>query len=270
MVPTVTGRPVVGISCCLRNIAFGDYPPLGHHTVFHRYVDYAVGALDVVPVLVPALSSAGDSMSWLADRLDGVLLTGSPSNVGVRMDDGLARYIQPVGQPDHARDATTASLIERCLAQGIPVLGICRGLQELNVARGGALHEELHSMDRHRDHRSDKTLDPESRYGPAHPLNVTGATLQRILHDSGWSGRPPLVNSLHSQGASTLGRGVVCEATADDGVIEAISIPGAAGFALGVQWHIEWGASTEGLDGAISRAFAAACVQRMERRRAAA
>ncbi|MGS0628467.1 MULTISPECIES: gamma-glutamyl-gamma-aminobutyrate hydrolase family protein [Photorhabdus] len=100
-------RPIVGVSCCLRSIAFGDYPPTPHHTVFHKYVDFVVRQLKAVPILLPAtpeIANSPDGYNSLISRLDGVLLTGSPSNVGVRWQKGKFTRILPVGLADHERD----------------------------------------------------------------------------------------------------------------------------------------------------------------------
>ncbi|AEG94249.1 gamma-glutamyl-gamma-aminobutyrate hydrolase family protein [Ramlibacter tataouinensis] len=262
-------RPVVGVSCCLRNIAFGDYPPTPHHTAFHKYVDYVVNALDAVPVLlpaVPAAPSAPGGLSALVERLDGLLLTGSPSNVGVRLQGGSFIKTQPLGSADYARDMTTLPLILDCLDSNVPILGICRGMQELNVAFGGDLHQELHAIAGNMDHRSDKQLPYEQRYQPRHTLRLArGSQLEALARAAHLGESDFRVNSLHGQGVSRLGSRVLAQAHAEDGVVEAISVQGHA-FALGVQWHIEWMDGSSPLDCAITAAFRAACTDRLRAR----
>lgn len=261
--------PVVGVSCCLRGIAFGDYPPTPHHTVFHKYVDYVLNELHAVPVLIaatPSLGGPAGALSLLTDRLDGVLFTGSPSNVGLRRHGEELAEIEPVGQPDRARDETTHWLIRHCLSQGVPMLGICRGMQEMNVAFGGELHQQVHELGGFEDHRSDKSLPYQERYKASHAIRVAeGSYLSRLIERSGRACLEQRVNSLHSQAVSDLGDGVAIQATSEDGVTEAIALTGALNFAMGVQWHIEWGASANDLDGVISAAFRAACVARARR-----
>ena len=263
-------RPVVGLSCCLREIAFADYPPTPHHTVFHKYVDYVRDELQAIPVLIAATPSLGGhigALSTLAHRLDGVLFTGSPSNVSLRRHDDQPVEIEISGQRDRARDETTYWLIQHCLSQGVPMLGICRGMQELNVACGGDLHQQVHELDGFRDHRSDKSLAYEERYKATHPIHVKeGSYLNDLIERSGRAGLELRVNSLHSQAVSELGEGIAIQATSEDGVTEAIALTDARGFAMGVQWHIEWGASANDLDRIISVAFRAACVARALRR----
>lgn len=262
-------RPVVGISCCLRGIAFGDYPPTPHHTVFHKYVDYVLNELQAVPVLIaatPTLGGPSGALSRLADRLDGVLFTGSPSNVGLRRRGEELTEINPVGQTDRARDETTHWLIRHCLSKGVPMLGICRGMQEMNVACGGELHQQVHELSGFEDHRSNKSLPFQERYKARHVIRVEeGSYLSSLIERSGRAGLEQRVNSLHSQAVSHLGNGVAIQASSEDGVTEAITLTGARDFAMGVQWHIEWGESASDLDGVISAAFRAACVARAMR-----
>ncbi len=221
--------PLVGVTCCLRRTeaAFA-------HQVGDKYVDAVVDGAGAVPVLVPALGPRLDGDAVIA-RLDGLLVTGSPSNLDPAYYGGPPA---PPGDPaDPARDATTLPLIRRALACGLPLFAICRGIQELNVALGGTLHPALHEVPGRRDHRSDKSRPYEERYGPAHRLRlVRGGLLWRLL-----GGVEEIeVNSLHAQGIDRLAPGLAVEAVAEDGTIEAVRVAEAEAFALAVQWHPEW------------------------------
>jgi putative glutamine amidotransferase len=187
-----------------------------------------------VPVLIPAIGAALP-LDALLDRLDGILVTGSPSNVDPAHYGGPAP--REGNLADVARDATTLPLIRRALERGIPLLAICRGIQELNVALGGSLHQHVHELPGRRDHRSDKTKDYAGRYAPVHPIALTeGGRLIEVM-----GGASTIqVNSLHGQGIDRIAPGLVVEALAEDGTIEAVSAPSCPGFALGVQWHPEW------------------------------
>lgn len=265
----MTRRPVIGISCCLRSLVFGDYPPTPHHVVFHKYVDYVTERLDGIALLLPAVPGAGVLCGWreLVSRIDGVLLTGSPSNVGLRRGAKGFERISPKGSPDYARDETTIKLVQQCLDSGVPVLGICRGMQEINIALGGGLHEELWAVEGFQDHRSDKTLPFQQRYQPRHSVSVIqDSMLDDLLKAAGTGITKFDVNSLHGQGVSTLGDGVSVQARSSDGVIEAIAVREAAAFTMGVQWHIEWGDDDQMLDGFVTAAFRTACYAAVNKR----
>jgi putative glutamine amidotransferase len=259
---------VIGISCCQRALAFGNYPLLPHHVVFHKYVEYVTDRLRAIPVLLPAVPAVGlGDWSELLKRLDGVLLTGSPSNIGLRAEESKFRRIETIGIADRARDETTMPLINQCIESGVPVLGICRGMQEINVALGGDLHEELHALEGVQDHRSDKSLPYEERYLPRHEIAITeDSLLSDLLSTSGTRERTFTVNSLHGQGLSTLGRGVRPQAFSMDGVVEAIAVSAAPAFTMGVQWHIEWSVGGQILDACVTDAFREACNMAASRR----
>ena len=243
-----TTVPLVGVTAC---------PKANDHSTFHtvqdKYVDAVVQGTGAVPVLIPAIGPALD-VDALLDRLDGIMVTGSPSNVDP------AHYGGPPpregNEADPARDATTLPLIRRALERGIPLLAICRGIQELNVAMGGSLHQHVHELPGRRDHRSDKTKSYAERYEPVHGISLApGGRLQQVL---GGAARVD-VNSLHGQGIDRLAPGLVVEATADDGTIEAVSAPGCPGFALAVQWHPEWRVRESPVSTRLFAAFAEAC-----------
>ena len=143
----------------------------------------------------------------------------------------------------------------QAIDQGVPVLGICRGFQEMNVAFGGTLHQRLFEVGGYIEHREDKTQPVEVQYGPAHEVRFEpGGLLHQIAGCSSAQ-----VNSLHTQGVATLASGLQPEATAPDGLIEAFSVSQATQFALGVQWHPEWQVRSNPLYLSIFQAFGNAC-----------
>lgn len=221
--------PLIGVTAC-----FKPRDDIHFHSVGEKYVDAVVVGAGGLPVLIPAIGDRLDPAQLLA-RLDGLLVTGSPSNVDP------ARYGGPPPRPDNladpARDATTLPLIRLAIARGVPLLAICRGLQELNVAYGGTLHQHVHEISGRFDHRSDKTKPLPDRYGPVHPVDLRpGGKLQALLEGA----TRIQVNSLHGQGIDRLAPDLDVEAVAQDGTIEAVSVRDAKGFALAVQWHPEW------------------------------
>lgn len=252
-------RPLVGVTACLRENGRGGW----HHAVGDRYVQAALSAVGALPVLIPAvgreLAEEGamtEALDRLLDTLDGVLLTGSPSNVephhygGDPSREGTAH--------DAARDATTLPLIRHAIERGVPLFAICRGLQEVNVALGGTLHQLVHEVDGRRDHRSPKAPDPDVNYAPVHDIEIVeGGMLHRLLGE-----RRVRVNSLHAQGVDRLAPRAKLEAIADDGQVEAFSVPDAPGFALALQWHPEYKALDNPVSMKLFGAFAASCRQR--------
>lgn len=221
--------PLVGVTSCLKS-----RDEVHFHSVGDKYVDAVVAGAAAVPVLIPAIGERLDP-DELLDRLDGLMVTGSPSNVDPSLYGGPPA--REGNEADPARDATALPLIIHALAKGVPVLCICRGLQELNVALGGSLHQHVQELPGRLDHRSDKTKTFKERYGLAHPIALTpGGALQALFE-----GAPRIeVNSLHGQGIDRVADRLVVEAVADDGTVEAVSVRDAQGFALGVQWHPEW------------------------------
>ena len=157
--------PLVGVTSC-----FKTRDDFHFHSVGSKYVDAVVAGAAAVPVLIPALGPRLDPDNLLA-RLDGLMVTGSPSNVDPTHYGGPPA--REGNEADPARDATTLPLIRQALAQGVPLLCICRGLQELNVALGGSLHQHVQEVPGRFDHRSDKTKPLRERYGLAHPVRLT-------------------------------------------------------------------------------------------------
>jgi putative glutamine amidotransferase len=200
-----------------------------------------------LPVLIPPL---GERMLGLLDDLAGLLVPGSPSNVHPSHYEGGESETPDFH--DLERDHTTLPLIRAAIARGIPVLAICRGIQELNVALGGTLWQRVHVQPGMNDHRGGPGPH-ETRYGPKHPIAVCGSLARIVGADT------IQVNSLHGQAIDRLGKGLVVEARAPDGTIEAVALPSARGWLLGVQWHPEWAFATNPHSVAIFAAFGDAC-----------
>ena len=225
------------------------------HMVGEKYIDAVAQGAQAVPLLIPALGQ-GIDMASLLTACDGLLLTGSPSNVDPQHYGGPASEPGTLHDPD--RDATTLPLIRQAIAAGLPVLAICRGFQEMNVAYGGTLHQKLQDVPGYDDHREDESLTLEAQYAPAHEVLLEpGGQLQKI------AGADRLqVNSLHGQGVERLGGDLHIEARAPDGVIEAFRVAGASAFALGLQWHPEWQFARDRFSSALFAAFGEASRQR--------
>ncbi|MBI1205789.1 MAG: gamma-glutamyl-gamma-aminobutyrate hydrolase family protein [Azospirillum sp.] len=247
--------PLVGVPACIRDL--GEQP---FHVVGDKYLRAISEGAGALPLLIPALGEAID-VELLLSRLDGLLITGSPSNVEPR------HYAGPPSEPgtlhDPARDATTLPLIRAAVDRGVPLLAICRGIQELNVALGGSLHQQVHEVPGLMDHR-DRDEDPlEVQYGPAHAVDLSlDGVLARL------TGQKTLtVNSLHGQGIDRLARRLAVEATAPDGLIEAVRVADAPGFALGLQWHPEWRFRERPDSVALFAAFGAAVAEHARQRR---
>lgn len=262
---------LLGVVCDLETVTLPGFGPLPHHVVFERYLEGLLAVVDAAPVLVPALARHRVVEGAVARRylasLDGLVCPGGASNVHP------ARYGAPHAEAatDVARDGTAIPLLALAVEAGVPVLGICRGMQELNVALGGTLAAAVHEIPGRRDHRSRRELPFEERYRPAHPLRVVaGGWLDRMCAHADVDARSLSVNSLHAQAVDTLGRGVVVEATADDGTVEMIRVEGSSALAIGVQWHLEWHVAEARLHRAILQAFGEACASRASDRRRAA
>jgi putative glutamine amidotransferase len=221
------------------------------HMVGEKYIEAVASGASAMPVLIPALGANLDLPSLL-DACDGLLLTGSASNVEPYHYGGPAS--EPGTLHDPNRDATTLPLIPRAIAAGLPVLAICRGFQEMNVAYGGTLCQRLHEVAGYQDHREDETAPLEVQYGPAHEVSLEPGGWLRALA----TGERLQVNSLHWQGIDRLGQDLEVEARAPDGVIEAFRVADAANFAIGLQWHPEWQFAQNPFSSALFAAFGAA------------
>jgi putative glutamine amidotransferase len=216
-----------------------------------RAVADVAGALPLMFAGTPEITDIGA----LLDVVDGILLTGARANVHPTRFRAEAH---PKHEPyDEARDHLALALVEICVARGVPIFGVCRGLQEMNVAFGGSLHPEIRELPGRINHRMPRLEngeihpDPTVIFADRHDVRLTpGGAFARIL------GRETIrVNSLHGQGILELGERVVVEGVAEDGTIEAISIADAPGFALGVQWHAEFDPQANQVNRALFQAF---------------
>lgn len=222
--------------------------PHPFHAVGEKYAIAVREGAGATPVLIPVLEDP-IATDEILSMVDGIFLTGSPSNVSPKAY-GVADYRDGM-LLDHQRDTTTLPLIRRAIERGKPLLAVCRGFQEMNVAFGGSLHQHLEEVEGRIDHREDKSAPLEVQYAHAHEIELEPSGLLQPL-----AGRNSVrVNSLHGQGIDRLGTGLVVEATAPDTTIEAIRPAIASRFALGVQWHPEWKFWEDSFSAAILSAF---------------
>jgi putative glutamine amidotransferase len=245
-----TVRPLIGIPADRRMV--GAHP---FHMVGEKYARAVLDAAQAAPLLIPSLAEEL-RFDELLERLDGILFTGSPSNVEPHLYQGAPSA--PGTLHDPARDATTLPLIRKAVQAGVPVFGICRGFQEMNVAFGGTLHQRLHELPGYLDHRDDESQPLEVQYGPAHDVVLEPGGVLRSLA----SAERIRVNSLHSQGIDRLGGELAVEARAPDGVVEAFRVRLAQRFALAVQWHPEWQVMANPFSRALFAAFGQASRER--------
>jgi putative glutamine amidotransferase len=247
--------PLVGLPCCTRLV--GEHPT---HWVGEKYIAAVSEAAEALPLLVPALAERVAPAEVVA-RLDGLLLTGSRSNVEPHHYDGAPSAEGTLHDP--ARDGIALPLIREAVAAGLPVLAICRGVQELNVALGGTLHQRVHEVAGRLDHRAPQGAVDVRYAHTAHAVRLAPAgALARL------AGAEELtVNSLHAQGIDRLAVELAVEATAPDGQIEAVRHRRAP-FVIGVQWHPEYRVMDNAFSRALFAAFGAACRAFARRRRA--
>lgn len=247
------GAPRVGLPVDRKLI--GPHP---FHAVGEKYIRAVVEGAECLPVLLPALQPALPADALLAG-LDGLLLTGSVSNIEPHHYSDESSWD---GNPhDPARDETNFALIPRAIALGLPILAICRGFQEINVVFGGSLHQKVHEVPGLMDHRENPDDPLDLQYAPRHEISLTPDGLLAGIAGADRA----MVNSVHGQGVSRLGEGLVAEATAPDGLIEAYRRDGGA-FLLAVQWHPEWKVRETPFYHGIFRAFGDACRQRAQQR----
>ena len=250
--------PIVLVPACHRQI--GDHMS---HTVGKKYTD-AVRLAGGLPLLFTTIDGPLELRNLL-DIADGVLLTGSPSNVHPRH---FGQAVHDESLPlDAARDAATLAIIPQAIERGIPLMAICRGFQEVNVALGGSLWQAVHEVAEHFDHRGAPNGPVSLTYGPAHSVTLqAGGLLAELLQTESIN-----VNSVHGQGVQRLAAGLRIEARAPDGLIEAFSLDpsthDSVGFLLGVQWHPEWEAHLNPVSTQMFQAFGQACCVFRDRHR---
>jgi putative glutamine amidotransferase len=223
-----------------------------------RAVAEVSGALPLMFAGCPEITDIGA----LLDTVDGVILTGARANVH---PTHFRTEPHPSHEPyDLQRDGLALALSQACVERGIPLFGICRGLQEMNVAFGGSLHPEIRELPGRINHRMPRLEtgeihpDPTVVFADRHDVNlVPGGAFATLL-----GCETIRVNSLHGQGILEPGERVVVEGLAEDGTIEAIRIADAPGFALGVQWHAEYDPQRNPINRALFQAFGEALTAR--------
>jgi len=239
-------RPVVGLVCDRRAIEEETA-----HLVLQQYVAVVRDGVGALPLLIPVLDPPLDRTDILS-AMDGLLFTGSPSNVNPALYGGA-----PAREPkweDRDRDALSLPLLRSAVAAGLPTVCVCRGMQELNVALGGTLYQHVQEIPGRLDHREKPDAPREVQWGPVHDVTVTpGGLLETLVEAKSFR-----VNSLHGQGIDRLAPALREEARAPDGQIEAVSLTEPKGFLLGLQWHPEWQHAEDEFSAALFAAFAKA------------
>ena len=239
-----------------------------HHAVQvtgERNLRAVAEVCDALPLIVPGLPEVTD-IAALLDVVDGILLTGARANVHPARFD-VAPH--PAHEPyDEARDQVALSLSAACVDKGVPLFGLCRGLQEMNVAFGGSLHPEIRDLPGRMNHRAPRLEsgeihpDPDVVFADRHEVRLAeGGLLAGLLGCACIR-----VNSLHGQGILETGERVLIEGVAEDGTIEAIRIDRASNFALGVQWHAEYDPQCNPINRVLFEAFGAALAARRRAR----
>ncbi|MFT5519710.1 MAG: putative glutamine amidotransferase [Enterobacterales bacterium] len=244
--------PLVGIPSDVKRHGLSAFQGVGE-----KYINAVVHGSDVCPILIPAQGPGEDLepmdehriIETLMENIQGLFLSGSTSNV----QPSLYSNENSLTPDDHdpQRDSMSLAMIRAALKKKMPILAVCRGIQELNVALGGTLHQKVHELEGMMDHQEDKTLDRNGQYQAAHSIKlVSGKFLSGLVNTD-----TQIVNSLHGQGLQKLGTGLIAEAHAQDGLVEAISLADTTQYVLGVQWHPEWQFRDNALSCAIFKSF---------------
>ena len=237
-------KPIVAVPADIREIEGAVW-----HATPNQYVQAALRVAGVMSFVIPAFQE-GNDIDAILDRVDGLLVSGSATNVHPSLYGKEAK--ENDGPFDPARDATSLPLIRRAIDRGIPLLAICRGIQELNVALGGTLAGEIQDQAGIWDHRKPNVPERDGMYAIRQPVYIQeGSCIADCL---GLSGEVQ-VNSLHRQAIAETAPRLKVEATAEDGTIEAVSVIDAKNFAVGVQWHPEYWAETDAPSRALFEAF---------------
>ena len=244
-------KPLVGVISSLLEASDARYVV---HGCGESCVDAVHTVANCVPVIIPAIAERLDAEDFV-ERIDGLLLTGGRANVEPHHYKGKPF---PEDEPiDPARDATSMPLVRACIARGRPVFGICRGIQEMNVALGGSLFYRVHLEPDMQDHRMPRRDDitAEEIFEPRHVISFTpGGSFQKLMDCDEVE-----VNSLHGQSIDRLADCLAIEAVAPDGVIEAVRLKDDPTFTVGVQWHAEWEPQNHELSRRLLEAFGEAC-----------
>ncbi|NNC77159.1 MAG: gamma-glutamyl-gamma-aminobutyrate hydrolase family protein [Woeseiaceae bacterium] len=240
-------KPAIGVPADRRVLE-----PHPFHMVGEKYLKALTDGAAALPLIIPVLADELD-VDEMLDAVDGVLLTGSPSDIEPHHYDGEPSRDGTLH--DSARDAIALPLARRALERGIPLFAVCRGFQELNVALGGSLHQHVAEVPGYHNHKEDPNAPLGEQYAPVHPVTLVDGGLLASLSGE----QSVMVNSLHGQGVRKLADGVSVEAIADDGLVEAFSVDSATGFALAVQWHPEWRVRENPFSLKIFQAFGDAC-----------
>lgn len=241
--PDTPQAPLIGVPADVKEIDGYRW-----HAAAEPYLRAIVSGFGGVPLILPSMADAIDPGSFL-DRIDGVLLTGSRSNVH---PERYGQQADPASEPyDPARDAASFGLIAAALRKGIPLFAICRGMQELNVALGGTLISELQEQEGRHDHRAPVSDIQAERFAIHQDVAIAAdGQLAGVLGPG-----TIRVNSLHRQGIGDLAPSLAVEALAPDGTIEAVRVVGAPGFAIGVQWHPEYWVESDAPSAKLFAAF---------------
>ncbi|QKE62253.1 gamma-glutamyl-gamma-aminobutyrate hydrolase family protein [Aquipseudomonas campi] len=238
-------------------MSMGSQERKGHdyQVMTHKYIVPLVEISGCVPLLAPTCCGIDDLEQYL-DMVDGVYLTGAGSNI----DPSLygQENLTPGKSQDRDRDLFDLPLIRAAIARGLPIFGICRGMQEINVALGGDMHQKVYAEPGFDDHREDTDEPVEVQYAQSHAVRlVPDSWLAKLM-----GSEEIHVNSLHGQGIKTLGKGLEALAYAEDGLVEAFHAPALPQFTFAVQWHPEWRAASNPDSVKIFQAFGEACRQR--------
>jgi putative glutamine amidotransferase len=247
-------KPVIGLTADSRLLE-----PHTYHVVGDKYVRAVAEAAEGIPMLLPALMDASSAEDIL-HNLDGLVLTGAYSNIEAHHYGGDESDKDSLGDP--ARDAVNLRIIPLAIAAEVPIFGICRGFQEMNVALGGSLYQQVHEVEGLMYHLENKDDPLDKQYDVSHEVQLRKGGYLATLTDKAVE----MVNSLHGQGVNTLAENVTVEATAPDGLVEAFTVNDAKQFTLAVQWHPEWKFNEHPFYLALWRAFGMACRQRAKKR----
>jgi putative glutamine amidotransferase len=244
-------KPIIGIST-------NEITNFGGRQVSHstglRYVNAVAKFTNGIPILIPSYIN-NDDLDQLLKKLDGIVLTGGRANIEPHHFGG--KPFPPDEPIDVGRDEIVLKLIPKCVSLGIPIFGICRGIQEMNVAYGGTLHYRVHQLPEKNDHRMPREDDVTIKeiFKLRHRIDFTkNGYFYNLINKENC-----MVNSLHGQAINALAQNLKIEALSDDGVIEAISIPEHPSFAVGVQWHAEYEPENNDLNRCLFKEFGLAC-----------